>query len=286
MEVRLEYLRPRQIEEAIAARPVLFMPLGTIEWHGLHNTVGLDTLKVHELCIRAAREGGGLVMPPLYGGMGGLNEPYTFVIEPEDSYTSRLLEPWLERQCAEAIRLGFRAVIMLTGHYGPSQQLIVRETAVRMTRILHRPILGTPEHFLALDEGYFGDHAAFFETSLMMHLLPESVELGELGEAPHQGVYGRDPRQYANAADGKRLAEVIVGRLVRLARQMPEWDDCTVERFVRAEGELVARQFLLGGREGPIDAAWRRSPDGALDAYPEFLTEGRFEELIELYQRL
>ncbi len=286
MEVRLEYLRPRQIEEAIAERPVLFMPLGTIEWHGRHNTVGLDALKVHQLCIRAAREGGGLVMPPLYGGMGGLNEPCTFVIEPEDSYTSLLLEPWLQRQCAEAIRLGFRAVIMLTGHYGPSQQLIVRETAVRMTRILHRPILGTPEHFLALDEGYFGDHAAFFETSLMMHLFPESVDLGELGDPPHQGVGGRDPKQYATAADGKRLADAIVGRLVRLAQQMPEWDDCTVERFVRAEGELVARQFILGSREGKIDAAWRRVPEGALAAYPEFLTEGKFEELIDLYQRL
>lgn len=54
-EVRLERLRPREIERAMEICPVLFQPLGTIEWHGLHNIVGLDAVKAHHLCVRAAQ---------------------------------------------------------------------------------------------------------------------------------------------------------------------------------------------------------------------------------------
>ncbi|HUT45797.1 MAG TPA: hypothetical protein VMX36_05895, partial [Sedimentisphaerales bacterium] len=44
-EVRLEFLRPKELKEAQAACPTIFQPLGTIEWHGVHNVVGVDSLK-------------------------------------------------------------------------------------------------------------------------------------------------------------------------------------------------------------------------------------------------
>ena len=286
MEVRIEHLRPREIEKAMTKCPTLFMPLGTVEWHGKHNVVGLDTLKARELCIQAAQQAGGLVAPSLYGGMGGLDQPHTFIIEPEDSLHSHILRPWLERLCSEAIRQGFKAVIILTGHYGASQQIIVRETAVRMTRVLNRPILGTPEYFLALDEGYVGDHAAFFETSLMMHLYPDSVDLDQLGDEPHQGVGGRDPKKFANPQDGKRLADAIITRLVSLAQQMPTWDDDTIDRFAKAEDALVTRQITLAGRAHRIWEAWRNIGDGALAQYPELLTARRFDDIIQAVEKL
>ena len=282
MEVRLEYLRPQQIEEAMAKCPALYMPLGTIEWHGRQNIVGLDAVKAHDLCVRAARKGGGLVAPPLFGGMGGLDEPHTFVIEPEHSFFSHLFKPWLERHCAEAVRQGFKAIIIITGHYGASQQLIVRETAVRMTRVLNRPVLGTPEYFLALDQAYTGDHAAFFETSLMMELEPESVDLEQLGDPPHQGVHGRDPKLHATREDGRGLADAIVERLTDLATQMPSWDEATLDAFARAEGAIVDSQLRLGGRTGNIWEAWRGIQDGGFADYPELLVTRRFEEIAKL----
>ncbi|HOP76948.1 MAG TPA: creatininase family protein, partial [Thermogutta sp.] len=203
-EVRLERLRPQEIQDRMNACGTLFLPIGTIEWHGLHNVVGLDAIKAHMLCIRAAQRGGGLVAPPLFGGVGGLNQPHTFVMEPEDQIYSVLLRPWLEKLTMEAARQGFKAVIILTGHYGAAQQIVVREVGARMTRCLGIPVLATPEYILALDEGYLGDHAAWGETSLMMYLDPPTVDLSRLGEPPHQGVGGRDPKQFANAEDGRR----------------------------------------------------------------------------------
>jgi creatinine amidohydrolase len=66
--VRYERLRPAQIVARRQACPVAWVPIGTIEWHGEHNPVGLDTLKIHALLERCALEIGGLVLPPLYYG--------------------------------------------------------------------------------------------------------------------------------------------------------------------------------------------------------------------------
>lgn len=285
-EVRLELLRPKEIEDRTKACGTLFLPIGTIEWHGLHNVVGLDAVKAHMLCIRAAQRGGGLVAPPLFGGVGGLDQPHTFVMEPEDQTFSVLLRPWLEKLAMEAARQGFKAIIILTGHYGAAQQIVVREVGARMTRCLGIPVLGTPEYILALDEGYLGDHAAWGETSLMMYLDPPTVDLSRLGEAPHQGVGGKDPKRFANADDGKRIADTIIRRLSALSTDMPNWDGPTVRAFADAEAAIVRRQQELAAETGKVWAAWRNIGNGVLHRYAECLLERRFDEIQSMAAQL
>ena len=275
-EVRLEFLRPREIEKARAACATIFQPLGTIEWHGVHNVVGVDAVKAHALCVRAAQKGGGVVSPSLYGGVGGMNEPHTFIMDPENDVFSRLLRPWLEQLCREMARDGFKAVLILTGHYGAAQQIVVRETAVRMSRALGIPVLGTPEYWLALDEGYMGDHAAWGETSLMMHLFPDTVDLSRLGDPPYQGVGGRDPKE-SSAADGRRLTETIVSRLATLAQKMPTWNHETLDRFVEAEAALVAKQLAAPRGKDVVWAAWRNL--GVMRDYGRLLAEEKFDAI-------
>ena len=59
---------PHEIVAARRAKPVAYLPLGILEWHGEHNVVGLDGIKAHELCIRAAQRGGGICMPVQFYG--------------------------------------------------------------------------------------------------------------------------------------------------------------------------------------------------------------------------
>jgi creatinine amidohydrolase len=283
-EVRLEYMRPRQIDAIQKQCATVFQPLGTIEWHGLHSVVGVDALKAHALCVRAARKGGGLVCPPLYGGVGGLKQPHTFVMDEEDNIFANLTRPWIEQLCREMARDGFKAIIMLTGHYGAAQQIVVRETAVRMSRSLSIPVLGIPEYWLGLDVGYTGDHAAWGETSLMMHLYPGSVNLSELGDPPYQGVGGRDPKE-SSEADGKLLADTIVSRLARLAESMPTWDHATLDRFVEAEAMLVARQISAPRGKGNLWTAWRNVASAMKD-YGKHLVGGEFERIQEAAAKL
>ena len=283
-EVRLEFLHPREIDEAQKACPTIFQPLGTIEWHGVHNVVGLDAVKAHELCVRAARQGGGVVSPALFGGVGGLSEPHTLIMDPEDNVFSKVLRPWLEQLCHEMARDGFRAIIVLTGHYGAAQQIVVRETAVRMSRALGIPVLGTPEYMLALDAGYAGDHAAWGETSLMMHLFPDTVDLSRLGERPYRGVGGRDPKQ-SSAEDGRRITETIVSRLATLAQKMPGWNEVTLDRFVDSEATLVAKQLSAPRGKNAIWTAWRNNA-AAMRDYGKLLAEERFDEIKAAVGRL
>jgi len=66
-EVRYHMLRPGQIVRRRKECPIAWLPIGTIEWHGVHNPVGADTLQAEGIAIRCA-EKGGLAFPPLYYG--------------------------------------------------------------------------------------------------------------------------------------------------------------------------------------------------------------------------
>jgi len=71
---------------------------------------------------------------------------------------------------------------------------------------------------VAVEDGVRGDHAGAYETSLMMHYYPETVDLSALPQGrpltvDEDGVGGEDPREKASADYGKWLAETIVNRL-------------------------------------------------------------------------
>jgi creatinine amidohydrolase len=287
LKVEWERMLPHEFRAAFDALPVVFLPLGTVEWHGEHNALGLDSLKAHALCVNAARRaGGGIVHPPLYGGMGGLDKPATVVMEGELAWENYLLRPWLEQLCYEFHRQGFRAVIMLTGHYGHNQQIVVRETAARMTERLQIAVLGTPEYWLAHEAGYLGDHAGIGETSLLWHLAPELVDIARIREDPEYGATDAIEKA-ASPQLGQLYAEVIETRLAAVARAMPGWDAPTRAAFAKAERALVSAQVTGWRTEGPW-AAWRRIASGEKDLtrYGEFLAEGRFSEIEAMAQRL
>jgi hypothetical protein len=130
---------------------------------------------------------------------------------------------------------------------------------------------------LAIDVNYTGDHAAWGETSLMMHLYPDTVDLSRLGKPPHQGVGGRDPRQ-SSAKDGKLITETIVSRLAVLARKMPKWDNKKLDRFVDAEATLVSKQLSAPRGKGNLWTAWRNIGTAMRD-YGKQLAEERFEQI-------
>ncbi len=284
-EVRWERLLPVEFRAAFTHLPVVFLPLGTVEWHGEHNALGLDSLKAHALCIRAAQKAGGIVHPPLYGGMGGLDKPATVVMEPELSWDNTLLRLWLEKLLSEFHRIGFEAVIMLTGHYGHNQQLVVRETASRMTERLQIPILGTAEYWLAQDAGYLGDHAGIGETSLLWHLEPELVKIERLRTDPE---YGADDKIElgASAALGENYTAVIVERLAQLAKAMPHWKKEARRAFSKAEGAIVRAQAVRWRETGDEWAAWKRLWSGEITSYGASLIAEDFAALEDFARRL
>jgi creatinine amidohydrolase len=161
------------------------------------------------------------------------------------AWDTTILRVWLERSCMEFHRLGFRGIVMLTGHYGHNQQITVRETAVRMSQRLRMPVLGTPEYFLAQDAGYVGDHAGVGETSLLMHLHPDLVDLkredGEFNAAD------------SSAEIGAKYTQVICTRLAAFSKVMPSMSAAQLDDFIAAEHVLVSVLTRLWREHAP----WR-----------------------------
>ena len=72
MKVQFEEMFPWEFAQAIAKAPICYLPLGVLEWHGEHNAVGLDAIKAHAICVRAAQKSGGIVVPALYLRFGSV----------------------------------------------------------------------------------------------------------------------------------------------------------------------------------------------------------------------
>ena len=197
-KVRLEEMFPWEIAAAMAEVPLCYLPLGTLEWHGEHAAVGLDALKAHAVCIRAAERSGGLVVPPIYwssdwredlpdGGYltGGIErgERYhvpgnMFWLRPETFY-NLLLDVY------EAMRRrGFRAIVVLSGHWSIAHNIVaIRETGEVFQR--ENPQTGwllLTDQEVVTDFHYPVEHAAGGETSLLLAIHPDLVALDKVLE--------------------------------------------------------------------------------------------------------
>ena len=69
--VQYELLRPSEVKSIQEQRPIVYIPVGSLEWHGVHNPLGTDALKAHAICCEAALRFGGVVLPPLFLGILG-----------------------------------------------------------------------------------------------------------------------------------------------------------------------------------------------------------------------
>ena len=63
---------PAEFRAAQASLPVCFLPLGTVEWHGEHNALGLDALKAHALCVKLHNKRGVALSIPRFMVVWGI----------------------------------------------------------------------------------------------------------------------------------------------------------------------------------------------------------------------
>src|SRR4029079_17514158 len=84
-------LLPHEFRARLAQRPVGYLPLGTLEWHGEHNALGSDALIAAGLFERAAHAFGGIVFPPLFLGpdraQAGMNDSLLIGMDYADTTT-------------------------------------------------------------------------------------------------------------------------------------------------------------------------------------------------------
>lgn len=219
--VRYEESRPAQVREVLQEAPIAYVPFGALEWHGEHGPLGLDGLKAHHLCEAAAALTGGVVFPPVYwGAFDTVPFPFTF------HFQRAGIKALVRRMLPQLAEMGFAVIVLLTGHYPPTQIKLLRRECRRFNKLGKGLALGAPEQVFAVRLDYYGDHAGMWESSIMLAIRPELMDLSAMPKGlttlerlKRYGVMGQDPTVKADAEKGRQAIAQIARVLAQAVEQ-------------------------------------------------------------------
>ena len=212
--VQMQFLRPGQLEKALRAFPAVYVPFGLIEWHGRHLPLGNDALKAHGILVKTAEQFGGVVYPPVYF---------------HDGFPKESLVPVLTSLFERLKRTGVRVILGVSGHNVQGQIDMINKALAPVVADKTVAGMGLWEVTLSRGPESGTDHAAKWETSNMMFLYPDLVDLSALGDGPlapnmkpPDGIGGQDPRKYASAEVGRRNVELASQAIGKKAKELLE----------------------------------------------------------------
>lgn len=235
-KVLYEELTPREFEARLAQAPIAYLPLGTLEWHGLQLPLGSDGMQSRGLFCELARRVGGIVLPMLfvapdltkevdgktYIGMDFWGRPEGEAPRqlPGSAYhvSDELFAQLLDSIMAQLKRAGFK-IVVAHGHGPSSKAFIALTPAIEEKYGLTLMTAKSPEDTI----GFQCDHAAANETSIMMHFHPDLVDMAALDPDPAvrpEGVAGQDPRFHASAELGAAATEETATRMSRVLKEL------------------------------------------------------------------
>lgn len=246
--MRYELMLPHQIREAIAGNLPVVLPLGVLEYHGEHMAVGMDTLAVTRCLDLLEQEMPLVILPPFYYGAA------SYAVEkPEGNGSVQVGGPALtafaEDLFYSLLRIGFRNVHSIIHHQTENFEAgmptdLAFKTAGRQAifRFLEKqhgegwwgneasanyyadhaaganPFNWVRIHPLMTPDitaRYPFDHAGEGETSLMLALCPEAVDMERA--AANTGWYAASAAS-ASRQTGERGRDLILQRLRTLLR--------------------------------------------------------------------
>jgi len=199
---QIALLRPDQVLQEINRCPLVYLPVGPLEWHGPHLPFGTDAINAEKVAYLSAEKTGGLILPTFYWGTErerssemlewlGL-DPDAWVVGmdfPANSlpsmYASEEIFALLIREHLRlAANMGFRVIVLVTGHAAENQIAVLQRLAAEITAagavrvLVVLPFVANPQGILEVG------HASRIETSVMLALKPECVALDNLLPLP------------------------------------------------------------------------------------------------------
>jgi len=228
-KVLYEELTPVEFTTRLKDCPVAYLPLGTMEWHGDHLPLGSDGLQSQEFFKRLAHQVGGIVLPMIflgpdfhepsydtadkkYYGMDYANKLPSGKYDPQQMVGSAYWVPdstfiiLLDAIMHQLSRAGFKIVIA-HGHT-PSLWKIDGQAEKWMNKYHLKAMTCSGDDTSNLC--FMCDHAAANETSIMMALRPELVQMENLPKDTAEwplAIAGRDPRIYASKKFGNEIVD-------------------------------------------------------------------------------
>ena len=249
-----EMLR-HELLAALEQRPVVIVPVGSVEQHGPHCPQDVDISIPYHLAIRTAAaidDFPVIVAPPLLFG-------FTHYNMGEVGTITLRLELFVEVLC-DIVRSiwknGFQRIVMLNGHGGneaPNWTASVKLAEEDVWALALTYWNMAADELLAwseADEGSIG-HGGEWETSLQLHLRGELVDMTLAVKDEWRQKFSTDVQRYAHfperrremehgvmgdpftasAEKGERLCNVLVERLSALCREYHETEPPRYREF-------------------------------------------------------
>jgi creatinine amidohydrolase len=215
-EYRYEKLTWPEINEAIAQKKVVVLPVGSIEQHGYHLPIDVDVRSASTICLGAGEKSPEdmLVMPPFtYGYCNHVMDfPGTITIQPS-TFVAALTD--ITKSLAYH---GFKRIVLVNGH-GSNHPLV--EQVGRQTNLQTDALCLTCSWWQLIadywneirDSGPGGSaHACELETSLYLHMDEPAVLMERLEAALPEFVTeipGGEKWQYVDLTLGSGPASII-----------------------------------------------------------------------------
>ncbi len=245
--MRYEMMLPHQIRQAIDENWPVVLPVGVLEYHGEHLAVGMDTFAVTRTVAQLEKEMDLVILPPFYYGAGS-----AVVESPERRGTvhvsSESLVPFARDLFRSLLRIGFRNIHFFIHHQSENfVQGMPTDLAFRLAareaifEFLYKErgegwwgdnsmanyyedhehgvdpfnwIKGHPLMDAEIIQQYPFDHAAQGETSLMMALCPEGVDMEQLSTDKWYLETAKD----ASRELGERGAKLVLDRMRKILK--------------------------------------------------------------------
>jgi len=243
--MRYELMLPHHIRTTIDEDWPVVLPLGPLEYHGEHMSVGMDTLAVVKCVERLEPDVDMVILPTFYYGSS------SYAVEgPEGKGSvqveSENLVPVARDMFRSFLRIGFRNVHFFIHHQSENFVAgmptdLAFKTAARQAifEFLEKErgegwwgdnamstyyadherganpfnwIVGHPLMDAEIISQYHFDHAGIGETSLMMELCPESVDMEHLSTEKWYLESAKD----ANRELGAKAVALILERMRKL----------------------------------------------------------------------
>jgi creatinine amidohydrolase len=247
---RFELLAWPRVADAVTRGSGIILPVGAIEQHGPHLPLDTDSYLADQIAMAAAADFDLLVAPmipygyrsrPLSGG--GPDFPGTI------SFSGELIVGALAQVLGELAAHGFRRFVVYSWHW--ENQNFVYEAAYKGLHnvdsakavVMESPFADLSPQTMSLlfdrdFPGWPAEHASTLETSLMLHLRPEAVDMSEAldDRVDYRPAYEVIPTQASMTTRS--------GVMARATR-------ATAEKGAAAFTEIVDRLKQAIGREFP-----------------------------------
>ena len=232
---RLLELSPKDVARIVTKTPLIIIPIGTVEWHADHLPLGVDSLLSLAICDEISSRTGCIVAPLLSCGICRDLQPERGYFGTVDTIREQTLSNLVADLLQGYEKMGFRKAILFSGHFETEHFAAITEGIKQVSSI--QGTFLTALDFLkdklqdlgdvTLSWPYAGDHAAEWETSLMldfypglvhMEKAPETIELDMAGLPEY--IRRRYPRRASRGYGRKLHSAVIAGGVDTLKKML------------------------------------------------------------------